>query len=67
MSHAFVILLFSTENTDYVGFRCMKDGAVAEMGNHDELMQKDGEYASLYKVQSAAFNSEVSDDKKVEV
>ena len=34
----------------------MKDGALAEMGIHDELMQKNGEYANLYKVQSAAFN-----------
>ena len=35
----------------------MKDGAVVEIGDHDELMQKAGEYANLYKIQSAAFNS----------
>ena len=35
----------------------MKDGAVVEIGDHDELMQKEGEYANLYKIQSAAFNS----------
>lgn len=27
---------------------CMKDGRIAESGTHDELMQKDGVYKSLY-------------------
>jgi ATP-binding cassette subfamily B protein len=29
----------------------MKDGKMVECGTHDELMQKDGEYAKLVKIQ----------------
>ena len=38
----------------------MKDGAVAEMGTHEELMPKNGEYAKLYNVQASAFLSDSS-------
>ncbi|TFK21669.1 P-loop containing nucleoside triphosphate hydrolase protein [Coprinopsis marcescibilis] len=34
---------------------CMKDGAVLETGNHDQIMRKDGEYAKLYNIQARAF------------
>ena len=38
----------------------MKDGTVAEMGTHEELMPKNGEYAKLYNVQASAFLSDPS-------
>jgi ATP-binding cassette, subfamily B, bacterial len=32
------------------------DGArLAELGSHDELMQRDGPYADLYRIQAAAY------------
>ncbi|KAJ7652353.1 P-loop containing nucleoside triphosphate hydrolase protein [Mycena polygramma] len=34
---------------------CMKEGKVAELGTHKDLMARDGEYASLYNVQAQAF------------
>ncbi|KAF9035444.1 P-loop containing nucleoside triphosphate hydrolase protein [Panaeolus papilionaceus] len=34
---------------------CMKDGTIAEIGTHEELMKKDGEYAKLYNIQANAF------------
>ncbi|KAJ7159261.1 P-loop containing nucleoside triphosphate hydrolase protein [Mycena crocata] len=34
---------------------CMKEGKVAELGTHKDLMDRDGEYASLYNVQAQAF------------
>ena len=37
----------------------MKEGKVAELGTHQELMALDGEYASLYNVQAQAFTPEV--------
>ncbi|CAK5284696.1 unnamed protein product [Mycena citricolor] len=42
-----------TRNADVV--ICMKDGRVVETGTHDQLMARDGEYASLYRVQAQAF------------
>ena len=38
----------------------MKSGTVAEMGTHEELMLKSGDYAELYNIQASAFLSEVS-------
>ena len=38
----------------------MKGGTVAEMGKHEELMLKNGDYAELYNIQASAFLSEVS-------
>jgi ABC-type multidrug transport system fused ATPase/permease subunit len=38
----------------------MKDGTVAESGTHDELIEQNGEYARLYKIQAQAFVTEVS-------
>jgi len=37
---------------------CMKDGTVAESGTHDELIEQNGEYARLYKIQAQAFVTE---------
>ncbi|KAF7311915.1 p-loop containing nucleoside triphosphate hydrolase protein [Mycena indigotica] len=34
---------------------CMKEGRVAEVGTHQELIQLGGEYAALYNVQAQAF------------
>ncbi|KAJ7028923.1 P-loop containing nucleoside triphosphate hydrolase protein [Mycena alexandri] len=34
---------------------CMKEGKVAELGTHKDLMAGGGEYASLYNVQAQAF------------
>ena len=33
----------------------MKDSKILECGNHEELLAKDGGYASMYKVQAEAF------------
>jgi ABC-type multidrug transport system fused ATPase/permease subunit len=33
----------------------MKEGQVAEMGTHKDLISREGEYASLYNVQAQAF------------
>jgi len=30
----------------------MEDGSIAEAGPHEELLEKDGQYASLYSVQT---------------
>ncbi|KAJ6455965.1 P-loop containing nucleoside triphosphate hydrolase protein [Mycena vitilis] len=34
---------------------CMKDGSITESGTHDELMERDGEYCKMYKIQAKAF------------
>jgi len=34
----------------------MKDGAIGEVGSHNELMSLQGEYAKLYSIQSSAFD-----------
>jgi len=39
---------------------CMKDGKIAESGKHQELLDLDGEYATLYKIQAQAFSTETS-------
>ncbi|KAF8228274.1 hypothetical protein L208DRAFT_1404082 [Tricholoma matsutake] len=39
-------------------FRCMKDGAIAELGTHEELMRLGGEYAKLYDIQANAFRAD---------
>jgi hypothetical protein len=44
----------------------MKDGTVAEMGTHEELMPKNGEYAKLYNVQASAFLSSASAEADIE-
>jgi ATP-binding cassette subfamily B protein len=33
----------------------MKEGKLVERGTHDELLQLNGEYSSLYNVQAQAF------------
>lgn len=33
----------------------MKDGGVAEVGTHEELLTKKGEYYKLYTIQASAF------------
>lgn len=44
-----------SDDADVSRSRCMKEGTVAEIGTHNELMEKGGEYAKLYKVQAEAF------------
>lgn len=39
---------------------CMKDGAIAESGSHEDLLKLDGEYTKLYQIQANAFSSESS-------
>ncbi len=34
----------------------MKDGRIVEVGNHEQLMKKNGEYAYLYNAQAAWYN-----------
>ncbi|KAG6867211.1 hypothetical protein C0993_005627 [Termitomyces sp. T159_Od127] len=43
-----------TKHADFI--ICMKDGAIAESGCHEELMKIDGEYAKLYQIQANAFS-----------
>ncbi|KAJ7178279.1 P-loop containing nucleoside triphosphate hydrolase protein [Mycena filopes] len=45
---------------------CMKEGKVAELGTHKELMALAGEYASLYNVQAQAFTAEAEPPKETE-
>lgn len=35
--------------------RYMKDSMIVEQGKHEELITLDGGYASMYRVQAAAF------------
>jgi len=37
----------------------MKDGEIAEIGSHSELIRKAGEYCKLYGIQAKAFASDV--------
>ena len=46
--------LASTRFCDRIVF--LKDGKAAEIGNHVELMQKGGEYANMFEIQSHYYN-----------
>ena len=35
----------------------MKDGKIAEMGSHEELMQHNGEYARLFTMQKEGYEN----------
>lgn len=35
----------------------MKDGVIVESGSHETLVDLNGEYAKLYKIQANAFSS----------
>lgn len=54
--------LASTQFSDRVFY--MKNGCISECGSHEELLQKGGEYAHLYEVQSHYYN--VSDKERGE-
>ncbi|KAF7977743.1 hypothetical protein HWV62_40625 [Athelia sp. TMB] len=41
---------------------CMKDGVVAEIGTHIELMSKAAEYANLYNIQAEAFSTSTAEE-----
>ena len=36
----------------------MDDGKIAEIGNHEELMEKKGKYAQMYEAQSKWYDKE---------
>jgi len=36
---------------------CLKDGRLVQSGTHDRLMNMEGEYQELYKIQALAFSS----------
>lgn len=40
----------------------MKDGVVAEIGTHIELMSKAAEYANLYNIQAEAFSTSTAEE-----
>ena len=40
---------------DRAGSRYMNDAAIVEVGTHNELMQCEGEYARLWRMQAEAF------------
>lgn len=40
----------------------MKDGKIVEEGSHDELINKDGEYAKMYEIQAHYYQKEVEDN-----
>lgn len=50
---SFVVLSFLSDLNDES--RCMKEGTVVETGTHQELLDRQGEYAHLYNVQAQAF------------
>ena len=37
--------------------RCLKKGELVEAGTHEELMETNGEYATLYNIQAQAFQT----------
>ena len=41
----------------------MKDGELVESGTHQELMEKNGEYAVLYGIQAQAFEPEKAQEE----
>ncbi len=47
--------LMSIRNVDRILF--LQDGRLAEQGSHDELMERDGAYAALFRLQSELYNS----------
>ncbi len=51
--------LASTQFSNRIFF--LKDGAVAEEGTHEELMERGGEYAKMYEVQSHYYNDETEE------
>lgn len=42
-------------------YRCMKSGELVEVGTHQELIGKRGEYSKLYAVQARAFTDQVDE------
>ncbi len=55
--------LASTQFSDRIFF--MQNGTIVEMGTHWELMERGGEYASLYEIQSHYYN--LSEEERGEV
>lgn len=50
--------LGSTKFCDQIAM--FKDGKIVELGTHDELIQKNGEYAYMYNIQSSYYKEEVT-------
>lgn len=50
--------LSSTRFCDRILF--MRNGKILESGNHDELMNKNGEYANMYSIQATYYQKEVN-------
>ncbi|KAF7359053.1 ABC transporter ATP-binding protein [Mycena sanguinolenta] len=50
VTHRFAHL---TKHADVI--LCMNEGKIIEMGTHEELMERDGEYCKMFKIQAAAF------------
>ena len=46
--------LASTQFSDWIMF--LQDGRIIEQGSHQELLEKGGEYAKLYELQSYYYN-----------
>ena len=40
----------------------LEDGCIAEMGTHDELMEKDGLYAQMFRNQAEQYLEQGGDD-----
>jgi hypothetical protein len=57
----FLCILWIVES-DMSVLRCMKDGVVAELGTHDELIERGGEYSKLYDIQAHAFRVDAASD-----
>ena len=56
--------LSSTKFCDNIIF--LKNGEIVEYGNHDELMNRKGEYAELFRVQSQYYKMDREELKYVE-
>jgi hypothetical protein len=67
MPMLFCLLPFAFESSILTQHpRYMKDSKLVESGTHEELLKKDGGYASMYKVQAEAFTDKPTNDSKVE-
>jgi len=53
----------TTQNLDNI--IVLEDGGIVEMGNHNELLKKNGLYASMFEAQAKVFRGETSENEEV--
>ncbi|MGX8796760.1 ABC transporter ATP-binding protein [Fusibacter sp. JL298sf-3] len=52
--------LFTIKNADRIYF--LKAGKITEFGNHEELMQLDGNYSKMYKAQMSKYEETINEE-----